>query len=328
MDFRPCPRCCKLLPSEAAFCRRCGVAVQARAARAASPVTPPDARLGSRWASTLGTAATAALGVVLALFAVSGPRTAVREGETLLPPLIPREPRVSIEPSRRARPARLMIPADGPPPPPARCLPRDIGLPPFAARNPVRSAGPKITSVTAAGGRPGDRVTIRGSRLGECRQVMFVGTDRGRTAAKFVIWDDEQLIASVPDLGAWPQEAALVVLGDDGVAVTVPATAPAVDSTVALTPRGTVCVVPPGAVFAGQDAPLVVVEGGGAARAARGATLFARSGGCFWGHGGGDCLLYCERGVLRRSDVSACDVVEVEAVNPCVVPSLFHYAGR
>jgi len=327
MDFRPCPRCCKLLPSEAAFCRRCGVAVQARAARAASLATPLEPRLGSRWASTLGTAATAALGVVLALFAVSGPRTAVRDGEALLPPPTP-EPRVSIEPSRRARPARLMIPADAPPPPPARRLPRDIGLPPFAARNPVRPSGPQIRSVAAAAGRAGDRVTIRGSRLGECRQVLFIGTDRGRTRAKFVVWDDDQLIASVPDLGAWAQEAAVVVLGADGVAVTVPASAPAVDSTVALTPRGTVCVVPPGAVFAGQDASLLVVECGGAARAAHGATLFARRGGCFWGHGGGDCLLYCERGVLQRSDVSACDVVEVDAVNPCVVPSLFHYAGR
>jgi hypothetical protein len=81
-------------------------------------------------------------------------------------------------------------------------------------------------------------------------------------------------------------------------------------------------------VFSGEDAAQVVVEGGGAARAARGATLFARRGGCFWGPGGDDCLLYCERGVLHRSDVSNCDVVEVDAVNPCVVPSLFHYNGR
>jgi hypothetical protein len=201
-------------------------------------------------------------------------------------------------------------------------------MPPFAARNPLRSVGPQVTSVTANGGRLGERVTIRGSRLGECRQVMFVGADRGRARAKFVVWDDQHLIASVPDLGPWPQEAAVVVLGEDGVAVTVPAGAPAVDGTVAITPRGTVCVVPPGAVFAGEDASLVVVEGGGAARAARGATLFARGGGCLWGPGGGDCVLYCERGVVQRSDISACDVVEVDAVNPCVVPSLFHYAGR
>ena len=327
MDFRPCPRCCKLLPSEASFCRRCGVAVQARSARSTPTTTLPDPRLGSRWASTLGTAATAALGVVLALFAVSGPRAVVREGE-VLEPAAPVPPRMSVEPGRRARTARAVIPPQAAPSPMVRRLPRDIGLPPFAARNPLRPVGPRVTSVGAISGRSGE-VTIRGSGLGGCRQVMFVGTDRGRAAAKFVVWDDQHLVASVPDLGPWPQDAAVVVVGEDGVAVTVPASAPAVDSTVAITPRGTVCVVPPGAVFAGEDAAVVMVEGGGAARAARGATLFAREGGCIWGpSGGGDCVLYCEPGVLQRSDISACDVVEVDAVNPCVVPSLFHYAGR
>lgn len=198
----------------------------------------------------------------------------------------------------------------------------------FAARNPPRHGGPQITAVVGPSAGYGHKVTIRGSRLGGARRVLFIGTERGRADARFHVWDDGHLLVSVPDLGPWEQAAAVAVVTNEGVAVSVPSWAPAADSTMAITPPGTVFVVPAGGVFAGTDASIVFVEGGAAARAAAGGTLFIRRDGSAWGNGGGDCLLYCERGVVIKSDVKACDLVEVEAVNPCPVDALFHYAGR
>ena len=80
MEIRPCPRCRESVPDGASFCRRCGRCVRPTHSNG----TPPAAqRCGSRWASTLAATATAALGAVLALFAVSGSRVALREGEHL-----------------------------------------------------------------------------------------------------------------------------------------------------------------------------------------------------------------------------------------------------
>src|SRR5688500_17461172 len=79
MEIRPCPRCRESVADGASFCRRCGLCVRPSHAAGAPPAAP---RCGSRWASTLAATATAALGAVLPLFAVSGSRVAIRAGET------------------------------------------------------------------------------------------------------------------------------------------------------------------------------------------------------------------------------------------------------
>lgn len=358
MDIRPCPRCCKLVPVEAAFCRRCGVAIRPQTVRGDGRVaggsagrnpyrstntcSPDRSCGGGRWASAaLAATATAALGAVLALFAVSGPRVAVHDASA------------TSEPEHEAADLGWADPAgDGPSlaagrgdrdrryapsfaaarkqstPTRRHGLASNPPLDAFASRNPPRYGGPQITAVAAAASGRGRKVTIRGSRLGGARRVLFIGTQRGRAEARFVVWDDNHLIASVPDLGPWRQDVAVAVETGEGVAVSVPADARAADGTTGVTPPGTVSVVSAGDVFAGADGSVVFVEGGAAARAAGGGTLFIRRGGSAWGHGGGDCLMYCERGVVRKSDVTACDIVEVEAVNVCVVTSLFHYTGR
>ena len=332
MEFSPCPRCRKLVPNEASFCRRCGVAVRqgvSRAARSAQPA--PEPRLGNRWASTVSAAATASLGVVLALFAVSGPRVAIRHGER--PNGFDRLRDVPDPPPERREGAdrdadESRLPALRTRPVPARRLTGGTNPAPVDVRNPLRATGPEITSVVGTQTGYGYKVAVFGNRLGGARRVLFIGTERGHAETRFSVRNDHHLLASVPDLGRWPQDATVAVETDDGVAFTVPAGAPDVDNSLALTPRGTVCVVPSGGVFAGADPSVVFVERGAAARAATGATFFVRRGGCLWGRGGGDCLVYCEPGVLPRSDLAACTVIEVDAVNPCVVPALFHYDGR
>jgi hypothetical protein len=291
-------------------------------------------RLGSRWASTIASTATAALGVVLAMFAVSGPRVAVRYGESGHKPssaagdAAAATGQLSTEQDGLAtRAAEGSFSAVRKLSTPTRRFPRGLEPEPFILRNPLRPGGPEITGIAATSAGYGHKVTIRGSRLAGARRVLFIGAEHGRALARFVVWDDNHLLASVPDLNASPQDAAVAVVTQDGVAVSVPADAPSVGSGVAVTPSGSMRVVRSGDVFDGDGANAVFVESGAAARALGGATLFVRQGGSLWGRGGGDCLVYCERGVVVRSAITACDIAEVDAVNPCVVASPFHYTG-
>lgn len=332
MDIRPCPRCRKLVSSDASFCRRCGVAMWPPPPGGGGRL-PPPARSGGSWASTLATIAITALGVMLGMFAVSGSRMPIRHGEASTvssmhagvpdPDLIQ-----SAQSSGRAAhgsdPSFPTVRETSTP----ESVPTGSYWDSSAARDPERASRPAITSVVGPAAPYGHKVTIRGRRLGAARQVVFIGARRGRAEARFVVWDDHHLLAAVPDLGPGRQKAAVAVVTAEGVAVTVPHDAPVVDGSASVSPRGGVCVVPAGGVFDGSDMPLVFVSTGAAARAAPGATLFVRGGGSAWGRGGGNCLLFCERGVMTRSDVSACDVVEVAGINACVVPSLFQYTGR
>ena len=69
------------------------------------------------------------------------------------------------------------------------------------------------------------------------------------------------------------------------------------------------------------------MEGGASARAETGATLFVRTGGRVPSLDG-NCLVFREPGTVAPPDPSGRKTVEVSAINPCVVPSLFHYTGR
>ena len=199
-----------------------------------------------------------------------------------------------------------------------------------------RPLGPQILDVVAHSAAFGHKVAIRGARLGGAMRVLFIGADHGRADARFERWDDGRLLAAVPDLGPRPQDAAIAVVTPNGVAVSVPRTAlPTAMRTAATeeTARGggntaALRVIRPGEKFVGRGASIVIVESGAAARAARGSTLFVRRGGSVFGRDGDDCLLFCEAGVLDRPDTPAIDCVEVGAVNPCPVESLFHYTGR
>src|SRR3954447_23474204 len=73
MDIRPCPRCSKLVPSRASFCRRCGVAMRPVSSPAGIERSEPDPA-PARWAPFVTAAATATFAGIMALLAVSGPR--------------------------------------------------------------------------------------------------------------------------------------------------------------------------------------------------------------------------------------------------------------
>ena len=187
-------------------------------------------RCGSRWASTLAATATAALGAVLELFAVSGSRVAIREAEG--EPERPGRPVAS----ERVRDERRPLAA------PREVLPGDwgwnvarggqagslaTGRTPAARLEPAAAPGafplpthrgPRILDF--AGGRAGrgNKVGIVGRRLKGATRVTFVGQDRGRAEASFGALDDDRLLVVVPDLGPRPQPAAIFVTTPDGSA--------------------------------------------------------------------------------------------------------------
>jgi hypothetical protein len=219
MDIRPCPRCRKLVPNDAVFCRRCGVAMRPQAGRGAVPA--PDAeRLGGRWASTLATTATAALGVVLALFAVSGPRVAVRdEGERALERALRSERSLwrEAQADRRTDPGPFLSSAPALPSVDGQLA---AAVDPSRTQPPPLLQGPLVFDCAGRSAAPGHKVTLVGRRLRGATKVLFIGYDRGRVEARFRVWDDHKLFVVVPDLGPRAQLASIVVCTPDGSAAT------------------------------------------------------------------------------------------------------------
>ena len=227
MEIRPCPRCRESVPDGASFCRRCGLCVRPTH----SDVAPATAqRCGSRWASTLAATATAALGAVLALFAVSGSRVALREGETDHRARSVASQRVRDE-ARRLADGREVLPGDSTgkaaPGGPAgslasgRMLPAPVEPPSGAKASPLPiQRGPQILDFAGRRAGPGNKVGIVGRRLKGATKVMFVGQERGRAEATFGAIDDERLLVVVPDLGPRPQPAAIFVTTPEGSAGT------------------------------------------------------------------------------------------------------------
>jgi hypothetical protein len=338
MDFRPCPRCRKHVPSQASFCRRCGAAMRPGVVAARTGVAsqrtvsrqqqPP----ASRWTSLVAAAGAAVVGGVLAMFAASSLVTPIRDCDRWPATAIPSEPATGLEAAntagdqsrrddtqgdfswQRRHPSVATIRVAPQPPTPAEII----------SRNAPRSTGPIILDCVAPSAAPGHKVAIRGSRLGAAVRVLFIGLDHGRAAARFRRWDDDRLIAIVPDLGTDPQDAAIAVLTPEGVAVSVARDARSAESSGT---RG-VRVIASGQKQRDDEGSILFVEPGAAARAASGATLFIRAGGSVFGHDRRDCLLFCEPGVLDRPGTPALDCFEVEAVNPCLVAAPFHYTGR
>jgi hypothetical protein len=340
MDIRPCPRCRKHVSSQASFCRRCGAAVGATAPRAVRRVSLPVQQTPSgRCGSVAAAVATAVVGGLLAMLAVSNVVVPVRLAEsrwTTFDEAGARPSQSADVASGEARAADRGSPSLAPPRqrsiPSFRQAPRAPDAGDIVARNAPRSLGPRILEVVGGRAGAGHKVTIRGAHLGDAIRVMFIGADRGRADARFERWDDDRLLAAVPDLGSRAQDVAIAVVTPDGVAVSVPRDAllgqagPGSRTTTSGIPP--LRVVAAGEQFRGSGAPIVFVEPGAAARATAGATLFVRRGGSVFGRSGADCLLFCEPGVLDRPDTPAVDCFEVEAVNPCLVDSLFHYTGR
>ena len=225
MDIRPCPRCRESVPDGASFCRRCGVCV----GRNANDRPPGvEQRCGSRWASTLAATATAALGAVLALFAASGSRVAIREGETERHGRSVASERVRDEGGRLAG-RREALPRDytGNAAPGGQAGSLAAGRVPPAPVEPGAAArasplpiqrGPQILDFAGRRAGRGNKVGIVGRRLKGATKVMFVGQERGRAEAKFGALDEDRLLVVVPDLGARPQPAAIFVITPEGSA--------------------------------------------------------------------------------------------------------------
>jgi hypothetical protein len=156
---------------------------------------------------------------------------------------------------------------------------------------------------------------------------LFIGQDGGAKPARFVVWDDTRLLASVPDLGERTQAAVIAVRTEGGVAVMVPAGTPVLAVHSPAASSGPVAVVPSGADAFDGAARVTFVEDGGAAAAGPRTALFVRRGGLLTDVAPG-ARAFCEDGVAVQTDLAAPGVVIVPAVNPCFVDSLFHYTGR
>jgi hypothetical protein len=68
-----------------------------------------------------------------------------------------------------------------------------VTLPPAPPAAPWSPPPPKITAVNLGGGRPGTRVTIRGSSLGRTTAVTL-----GGVPARFVVVSDNRIVVTVP----------------------------------------------------------------------------------------------------------------------------------
>jgi hypothetical protein len=336
MDIRPCPRCSKLLPSGASFCRRCGVAMRPPNSPGAVERAARDPGRG-RWGSLVTASATATFAGVLALLAVSGPRVSqvcindpppnpLLTSDNDLPAALVGDALRRLDASgttaghASAPSARSRAPAA----PARRRAERTIATPPSDSR------APRIVALGGPRAALGHKLAIRGSGLLHTTRVLFLGADGTRSDARFGALDDGRILAIVPDLGPLEQDAAVAVVAPAGVAVTLPRDAAGVgrsQDTAAPLPRGHACVVAAGGAFDGLNASVVFLDGGASARlTSPGATLFARRGARLR-PGPGEPLVFCESGVLDRSGDVAGDFVEVDAVNPCFVDALFHYAG-
>ena len=145
----------------------------------------PEVRAATRWASTVATTATAALGVVLALFAASGPRVAVRHEELVAGPRFASTDAPVTSAAERRSPARWSVPSH----PALRTQSRRAGaaaddspVEALARRNPRRPAGPEIIAVSSPAARFGDKLTLRGHRLGGATRVLFISHITAPTA--------------------------------------------------------------------------------------------------------------------------------------------------
>jgi hypothetical protein len=196
----------------------------------------------------------------------------------------------------------------------------------IAERNPPRPTGPELLALSAGHAGAGHKVAISGRRLRNARRVLFIGQDTGAVSARFVVWNDTRLLASVPDMGERTQAAVIAVHTEDGVAVMVPAGTPIPATDSAATPVGPMAVVPYGGTSFGGAARVMFVEDGGAAAAGPLAAVFVRRGGRVTDVGRG-ALVFCENGVVPTGDATP-SIVIVPVVNPCFVESLFHYTGK
>ena len=323
MDFRPCPRCTKLVPGVSVFCRRCGAALPAGEPPA---MAPPELKAP---ASVLPALGAVGLGAVLSVVAMSIPcaLTGTCVGYRSQPPL-PVEGFIADE--GREEPLAAF---DGPPVAALRdgylsvptVPPRVESLRDVIARNPARTRGPELTDLSARHAGAGYKVAIRGRNLRRATQVLFIGDETGPAAARFVVWDDTRLLAAVPDMGARTQAAAIAVRTEDGVAFTVPRGAPLVTADSPDRQDGPVVVVPRGGASFGGVARVAFVEDGGTVGAHRFSAVFVRRGGRVV-EAGPRALVFCEDGAIVPT--AGAGVIAVESVNPCFVDSLFHYTGR
>src|SRR3954451_8262298 len=108
MDFRPCPRCRKYVPSHASFCRRGGAAmlpgvVAARTGVASQrTVSRQQQPPASRWTSLVAAAGGAVGGGVLPMFAASGLVTPIHDYDRWPLTAIPSEPATGLEAANTA----------------------------------------------------------------------------------------------------------------------------------------------------------------------------------------------------------------------------------
>ena len=345
MATRPCLRCGKLVPEAAAFCRRCGLSLRERGP-AGSPASPTAAAsvptdVARRTRPGLAVAGSMlTVMALLALFTASIPRAASLRPSDPGPP-------VEVMPGTDAGQQRLARLRERLAPPHERIAwarqrlaaarqrfhsgpasPRPAGpvAEPSTAfhRGATRPDRPRITGLSHGRGRARQWIVVEGAGLAGTSRVLFaaVGDAAGGWAEAAFRWrDDGRLSVRVPDLGRAPRAASVVVLTPAGAAVLLPDR----DAPEAVPDRYSF--VPPGATLAPPLGAAVLVDNGGWASGPSGSLVVVRAGGGVF-KARADCLIVRETLRPQPRDLSATPVLDVPAVVPCFVDSLFQYSGR
>jgi hypothetical protein len=288
MDVLRCPRCWKPLPSSAAFCRRCGRAMQPFTHPQSAVFVPPiPPRAASAPRRSARPSRFPRMLVVAALVGLFG--AFIRHGTFH---------RIRCCPVKTESVVTMWdVPA-----PHGTTGEAEEDLVTQAAGLQTAVTSPRIEWVSTGRLCPSVPLVLRGRGLEATKQVLFIGLRDGQRAeAVFAAKGDGLLYATVPDMGERYQDLAVVVV----------------------TPRG--AAVAGGSV---GDNRIRVIGDGQTGVAARGRTLFVRRGGVVLGRGNDDtCLIFREADVPATTRGGFRSETDVPSLDVRFLDTPLHYRG-
>jgi len=205
MDVLRCPRCWKPLPSSAAFCRRCGRAMQPFTQPHSAVFVPPiPTRVASAPRRTARPSRFPKILVVAALAGMLG--AFIRHGTFQRLRCCPLESETSATVWEVTAPQ-------------GDSAQESLAIPAAELQAPTQSP-PRIEWVSTGRLCPTVPLVLRGRGLESTTRVLFVGLRDGRREeAAFASKGDGLLYATVPDMGERYQDLAVVVVTPRGAAV-------------------------------------------------------------------------------------------------------------